>query len=80
MEVAGAALEDEGSDKDDIKQKDQKQIQLTSKVDSNMQQEMLLQKRNIMMRLRQGDNEFKKYDMMTDNFDTDILEKKITKS
>jgi hypothetical protein len=40
---------------------------------------MLLQKRNLMMRLRQDDSEFKKYDLMNDNYDSELIEKKMRK-
>ena len=40
---------------------------------------MMLQRRNLMMKLRQQDNEFKKYDLMNDNYDTELVEKKLRK-
>jgi hypothetical protein len=47
-------------------------------MNSDMQKEMLLQKRNLMMRLRMtsGDSEFKKYDLDS-NFDSALVEKKM---
>lgn len=33
-----------------------------------------------MMKIREGDKEFRKYDMMNDNFDTEIIEKKFNKN
>lgn len=32
-----------------------------------------------MMKLRQQDNEFKKYDIMNDNYDSELIEKKMKK-
>ena len=50
-------------------------------MDSEMHKEMLLQKRNLMMRLRMsGDEEYKKYDMDNKgNFDSELLERKMRK-
>lgn len=31
------------------------------------------------MRLRQGDEEYKKYDVMNDNYDTELVEKRLRK-
>ena len=40
---------------------------------------MMLQRRNLMMKLRQQDNEFKKYDIMNENYDSELVEKKMRK-
>ena len=45
-------------------------------MDTEMHHEMMLQKRNLMMRLRQNDDEFRKYDVMNDNFDSQLIEKR----
>lgn len=51
-------------------------------MDADMHKEMLLQKRNLMMRLRmtgEGD-EYKKYDLVNaNNFDSELLERKMKK-
>jgi hypothetical protein len=53
-------------------------------LDSDMQKEMLLQKRNLMMRLRMidasGAEEFRKYDFdNANNFDSELIERKMKK-
>jgi hypothetical protein len=40
---------------------------------------MMMQRRNLMMRLRQGDNEYKKYDLTNDSYDTELVEKRLRK-
>jgi hypothetical protein len=41
-----------------------------------MHREMMIQKRNLMIKIRQNDSEFKKYDLMNDNYDMELVEKK----
>ena len=47
--------------------------------DSEMHREMMLQKRNIMMRLRMGDAEHMKYDIVNTGFDSELVEKRFKK-
>lgn len=59
-----------------------KHAQLASgKFDSEMHREMMLQKRNVIMRLRMtgGDNEHFKYDVVNTGFDSELVEKRFKK-
>jgi len=48
--------------------------------DSEMHREMMLQKRNVMMRLRMGgDSEHAKYDVVNTGFDSELVEKRFKK-
>eukprot|EP00347_Sterkiella_histriomuscorum_P024354 403331416 len=56
------------------------QSQLSSNnMDHEMHKEMLIQKRNLMMKIRQNDSEYQKYDFRNEGYDGQLIEKKMRK-
>ncbi|CDW72355.1 UNKNOWN [Stylonychia lemnae] len=56
------------------------QSQLSSgNMDNEMHREMLIQKRNLLMKIRQNDNEYKKFDFKNEGNDGELIQKKMRK-